>query len=395
MVSWNVLIALLLLAFALPYFYLRTHLSEVSKQNRSYSAELDHLRALLKNVEAQQDKEKSLFLEALGVPFLLVKPSGRLVMANSKAGETLGIDPKCNMNLLRMLPESQVKEMIASAVQTKEHCISDVTLKIDGEERIFRTSATPLGNENRHIGIVFRDITEEQRTQIIRKEFVANASHELRTPLTIVRGYVEMLLDSPEMAADEATRTHSLELMKKHSDRIVNLVEDMLTVSRLENSERNYLKQEDFFLNDVVNDVSLRLEGLITRQKCEVRVDLGSIPFAMRGDKFYWSQILFNLMENALKNNPAPGLKLEVAATRGDECGTTITVQDNGIGIRAEALPFVFNRFYRADTTGKVKGTGLGLSIVKHAVEAHGGRISVSSIPGVKTTFRISLPAQG
>ena len=113
----------------------------------------------------------------------------------------------------------------------------------------------------------------------------------------------------------------------------------------------------------------------------------------MYGDRFYWAQILYNLLENALKNNPQAGLLLELHASV-DAAGTAqILVQDNGIGISPEAMPYIFNRFYRADSTGKVKGTGLGLSIVKHAVEAHGGSISAESEPGVRTVFRIVLPA--
>ena len=107
---------------------------------------------------------------------------------------------------------------------------------------------------------------------------------------------------------------------------------------------------------------------------------------------FYWSQIIFNLMENAMKNNPAAGLRLSVFAQQLETGGVEICVEDSGVGIPADDLPFIFNRFYRGDAGKGVKGTGLGLSIVRHAVEAHGGSIGVSSTPGRSTLFRINLP---
>ena len=111
----------------------------------------------------------------------------------------------------------------------------------------------------------------------------------------------------------------------------------------------------------------------------------------MTGDKFYWSQILFNLMENALKNNPERTINLHVSAQKEPQGACTICVQDDGVGIASESLPFIFNRFYRADVTGRIKGTGLGLSIVKHAVEAHGGSIRAESTLGVCTRFIIRM----
>lgn len=393
MVSWNIVIGLLIIAMVLPFFYLHSQLEQLRRKNRSCSAELGHIQALQKQEAEQQEKEKSLFLEALGVPFLLIRPSGRLVLANSYAGILLGIDPECRMNLLRMLPDSPAKKVIENACKAEESTHHwDFAMMFGQEERFFRAAATPLGNADRHIGIVFHDVTEEHRAQVIRKEFVANASQELQTPLSIIDGYLDSLLDDPAAAADPEQRTRALELMKQQNDRVMGLVEDMLAVSRLESTERDYLRREDFDLADVVSDVRLRLNTAIERQQATLRVAMDPQPFLMRGDKFYWTQILFNLLENSLKNNPQSGLQMELHAVRESGGKCSIEVKDNGIGIAANALPYIFNRFYRADSTGKVKGTGLGLSIVKHSVEAHGGSISATSMPGKETVFRITLP---
>ncbi len=394
-VSWDIALGLMLIAFVLPFVFLHWQLEAMRRHARHDHVEKEHLRHLLRELEEHVQKDKSLFLEALGVPFLLLRPSGRLVMANRAAGELLGIDEQRNINLLRLLGESPLRRVIEQATRAASPHSETVQVRQEEGERTFRATATPLRDAGGHIGIVFHDITEEHRTLVIRRDFVANASHELRTPLTIIRGYVETLREDPGYAENPALRRRALDIMEKHARRIVRLVEDMLALSRLESGDRNPLDMVDFDLAQVVDDVRLRLDGLMEKQAARLRVDIAGTSFRMRGDRFYWSQILFNLMENALKNNPAPGLEMSVSARHLPGGGARIEVADNGVGIAADALPYVFNRFFRADPTGKVKGTGLGLSIVKHAVELHGGTVAAESEPGRRTAFAITLPPQG
>ncbi len=394
MVSWEVTFGLMAIAFVLPFCFLWFTLDTLRRRARNCHTELERLRYESRELEEHVRKDKNLFLEALGVPFLLVRSSGRLVMCNGEAARLLGVDANQSINLLRVLAqESPFRKVVADAVAAQGSLQHSLQIKSDEGERFYRAISTPLGNADRHIGIVFHDVTEEQRTQIIRRDFVSNASHELRTPLTIIRGYLENLLEDESAAADEVMRSRALSLMRKHADRIVRLVEDMLALSRLESPESSYLSMCEFDLVQVVEDVRLRLDGLILQQGASLQLDMEPSPYMMQGDKFYWSQILFNLMENALKNNPQRPVHLLVFA-RVDESGShLIQVQDDGVGIAASALPYIFNRFYRADASGKIKGTGLGLAIVKHAVEAHGGSIRVESTPGVCTRFVISCPA--
>lgn len=393
-VSWNIALGLMVVAFMLPFIFLHSQMAAQRRRSRSDHDELEHLRLMLQDLEEHVRKDKSLFLEALGVPFLLIRRSGRLVMANSHAGQLLGINAGHSVNLLRYLPESELRSLIQNAAACSEQARYTLSIPLNGEERVYRAKVTPLKNEERLIGIVFHDITELHRTQVIRREFVANASHELRTPLTIIRGYLESLTDDTEMAADTEARTHALRLMKKHADRIVRLVEDMLTISRLENAEKGYLRMADFDFSTVAQEVLARLENMAQAQQATLSCLLPADGLILHGDKFYWAQILFNLMENALKNNPTPGLCVDLTASR-DETATVISVTDNGVGIPTEHLPFIFNRFYRANTSASIKGTGLGLSIVRHAVEAHGGTITAESIPGQRTAFSITLPNRG
>lgn len=391
MLDYQTAAALVLSVLALSGYTAWLLLRRMVKRLRRQRAELERLRRDNRELEAHLQTDKRMILDTLGVPFLLVRRSGRLLLANAAAGELLGVNTEMHPNLLWVVEESALHTLLEQAVHCEEPRTFDLHHRLRGEERIFRVTATPLDHAERPIGIVFHDVTETQRAQTIRRDFVANASHELRSPLTLIRGYVETLLESPETADDEQERTHALTIMKKHADRVVQLVEDMLTLARMENSDRPAVQTEEFSLQALAEDVFQRLEPLAVLHRAELRTDMDETPFLLCGDRFYWSQILFNLTENAIKNNPQGGVRVTIRARRSAE-GCTIEVEDNGIGIAAEALPFIFNRFYRADRTGRIKGTGLGLAIVRHAVEAHGGTVRAESTPNERTVFRISLP---
>lgn len=392
MVSWDIMLGLLVLAFTLPLIFLYSKVKKTRERARDAENEVRQMRGLLAELEEHVRRDQGLFLEALGVPFLLMRPSGRVVMANRKACELFGFETLTHTNPLRVLPDGELRQVLRHAAESTDKVRALVHVERPGGERIYRTTATHLASRERHIGIVFLDITEEHRTQIIRRDFVANASHELRTPLTLILGYLETLLDDPETAQDDDMRQRSLGIMKRHADRMSRLVADMLTLSRVESPDSGYLKQESFDLVQLADEVTQRLSATANRQNAQLRLAISPQPYPMWGDSFYWSQVLFNLLENALKNNPEPGLQVELSARVTANGNRQICVTDNGRGIASEAIPFIFNRFYRADTTGKVKGTGLGLAIVKHAVEAHGGSITAESAPGKRTTFIISLP---
>ena len=392
MVSWDIVLGLVVLSFAIPFIFLTLKIKSTRYRALAVQNESKYLRAMLRDLENHVRQDQSLFLESLGVPFLLLRPSGRVEMANKKAAELVGMDAPVHANLLRLLPEGELRTFLQQVCSCSEPVRTDISLSLGDSVRTYRAKAMPLQNRGQHIGVVFLDITEERRTQIIRRDFVANASHELRTPLTLISGYLDALIDDPEVADDVEIRQRSLGIMKRHADRMERLISDMLTLSRVDAPEAGYLKQEEFDLQQLAEDVILRLQPMIGEKKVKVEISLSPQSFLMYGDSFYWSQVIFNLMENALKNNSAPGLVVKLHAREMSDGSCVITVEDNGIGIPSEALPYIFNRFYRADATGKIKGTGLGLAIVRHAVEAHGGSVGVESIPGQRTVFTIKLP---
>jgi len=245
--------------------------------------------------------------------------------------------------------------------------------------------------------ILIRDETQQRETEQIRKDFVANASHELRTPLSIINGYLENLVEG--VMEDPVMVQRALLTMQKHSLRLARIVEDMLTISRFESvaeEEAADLRRSSFAVEECVRDVLDRLHPVIELKKARVELEFPPAEQGGRlaGDRFYWDQIFFNLIENALKENQRPGLVVSVGLRSRPEGGQEIWVRDNGVGIPRADLPFIFKRFYRVAKhhSQEVKGTGLGLSIVRRAVEAHGGEVGVDSVPGHHTQFTITLP---
>jgi len=243
--------------------------------------------------------------------------------------------------------------------------------------------------------MAIKNVTKEHRTEQIKREFVANASHELRTPLAIISGYLENLIEDDYLDDPETSLT-MLTTMRKHSERLELLIEDMLVISKLESGDTASLVQEAFILQKTIDTVIDRLTPLTQQQNSKIITEYNSEEIQLIGDNFYWEQALFNILENALKQNAGTALRIKVIVNANPvENLLTIKISDNGKGIPAADLPYIFNRFFRVQkhhSQNQIKGTGLGLSIVKHAIESHGGSISATSTPGIETTFTITCP---
>lgn len=259
-------------------------------------------------------------------------------------------------------------------------------------DRHFRVHLSPLlpTGGAAPVGVlgVFNDVTEVRTLETVRREFVANVSHEFRTPLAIINGYVETLLDGA--LDDRAMIERSLDIIRKHGERLNFLIDDLLTISRMEHRELE-LKLCIVGLGDVMRNVLDRLEPSIRERKATVELALEVEHVEI--DPPRMEQVFFNLVSNALKYS-GEGVTVRISSRlRGDEIEIAFT--DDGPGIPYQDQPHIFERFYRVhkDRSRDAGGTGLGLSIVKHVVTAHGGHVSVRSTPGAGATFKITLPA--
>ncbi|BCX46117.1 sensor histidine kinase [Haloferula helveola] len=353
----------------------------------------------------QARKERNQLLDALAEAFLLVDSESRIIFANKSASAMFPDRTILNRTVSEVFLDRRLASSVLDCLETGNPVTARVVLPQQSsplgrlEQRgvnawvvdAARISETP--DDDPEIRVVIRDVTSEHKAEQIRKDFVANASHELRTPLAIINGYLENLLDDELVSDPELTRRF-LKIMRKHTERIARIVEDMLVISRLESGEAAALKVKPFRIRSCIQDVLERLESMISSQEATIKVEMPDEELSLNGDRFYWTQVLFNLVENALKQNPRKGLKVTIGCTRNDG-GTTLWVSDDGIGIPSNDLPHIFRRFYRVEkhhSQEEIKGTGLGLSIVKRAIEAHGGSIRVTSIPGEDTRFTIEIP---
>lgn len=343
-------------------------------------------------------------LEGLGDACLILNSRREIIFANHETRDLFrGRGPLRGMPLADLISDQRIlafTERVAQGNRWQEEQFR-VTLDRAGGpgERWLVVSAAPVQlpgeDTSRHLRIVIRDETDRHETDQVRKDFVANASHELRTPLSIINGYLENLIEG--VIDDPAQVRRGLITMQKHGERIARIVEDMLTLSKFESVEETgqvQLRGNSFSCRELVEEVVERLTPRVEEKKARMVL---SFPAGgkdvLAGDRFYWDQIFFNLIENALKENE-PGVVISVTMERRNG-EAVMEVRDNGVGIPQEDLPFIFKRFYRVakdHSQSRIKGTGLGLSIVRRAVEAHGGTISVRSTRGTETVFTIRLP---
>lgn len=237
---------------------------------------------------------------------------------------------------------------------------------------------------------VIHDITKQKKLEMVRKEFVANVSHELRTPLSVIKGYVETLVDDHrEMGLDD--RDKFLRTIQRHTERLNSLLEDLLTLSRLESINPG-LRRESTDLSLLVASLVEDYRGRPAAAAHHLTVEIDPAIGPLLIDPLKITQVLENLCDNALKYTP-PGSHIDLRARRRDH-EVEISVKDDGPGIPEMDLPHIFERFYRVDKgrSREKGGTGLGLSIVKHIVQLHQGRTWAESKLGQGSTFYFSLP---
>src|SRR5262249_45313193 len=211
-----------------------------------------------------------------------------------------------------------------------------------------------------------------------------------RTPLSILRGYIETLLDSPEMPREEFSRI--LRVMERHSKRLDLLAEDLLTLAQLESANPD-LQLGEFDLASLFRELIRDWEKKLTSKQLNIIVDVPFGSASIRADRARLQEALYNLLDNAVKYSCEHGEIRLQARERDDQ--VVLSISDNGIGISKEDLPRIFERFYRVDkarTAESIRGTGLGLAIVKHIAQLHVGHVEAERELGKGTTIRVVLP---
>lgn len=261
-----------------------------------------------------------------------------------------------------------------------------------GEPLVLRATATNLYDEDdvlTGVMTVIADIRDECRDRTRHAEFVSSVSHELRTPMASIKAFVEMLLDGDVTAADEQQELYGF--IDVQVDRLTRLVDNMLNLARIESGVIK-IQREDCELNDVLQRASEVVRPVAEEKQIRVTAELSDMYLAVHIDPDLFAQAIINLLSNAVKYTPAGGdVRLR---SRMEESEAIIEVRDTGLGIPADSLPHIFERFYRVPENNKAAaGTGLGLALVHYIVtDVHNGTVDVASAVGQGTSFTIRIP---
>jgi two-component system phosphate regulon sensor histidine kinase PhoR len=279
-------------------------------------------------------------------------------------------------------------------VESEQLVEADILLPTDGN-RYFQLHGVSLSDSQGYKSgavIVLNDMTRIRRLENIRRDFVANVSHELRTPVTSIQGFVEALLEGGIKEPQQIERY--LKIIAKHSNRLNTIIDDLLSLSRLEeDEEKREISFEQVSLKQMLTG-AVELSSVKAAEKnitvdvvCEDQIDA-------KVNVAFLEQAIVNLVDNAIKYSE-PGGTIQVSAQHGDK-EVAIAVQDKGCGIDKKHHSRIFERFYVVDKgrSRKLGGTGLGLSIVKHIAQIHGGHVTVKSTLGKGSTFTIHLPTK-
>jgi two-component system phosphate regulon sensor histidine kinase PhoR len=406
---------------------------EVAKGNfkkRLFLKEEDELGELSKNIgdmaeeirkrlrESDEEKMKiETILRHMSDGLILADTKGTILLSNVAIMNLFGIgqtiDGKTVMETLR---KAELMELIDAVARGKEHASCEIEVT-HPKEHYLMVTATPFFSHNYEkrtskVVLMFHDITRLKKLEEVRKDFVANVSHEIKTPITAIKGFAETLLDGALYEKENAPKF--IETIRNHSERLNSLVDDLLTLSRIELGDIQ-IEKTNVNLDEAVDAVFYTLKNRADPKGLYLIKKISSDVRYIQADRNRLFQILLNLIDNGIKFTEQGGVTVKAQIIQGDEGRETkdeissvvlasevsgcpssieISVEDTGIGISKKHLSRLGERFYRVDRarSRELGGTGLGLAIVKHLVKEHGWDMEIESIEGKGTTVSIVCP---
>lgn len=358
---------------------------EIGMLGDAFNNMADELKKTMNAVSSEKNKVETILLYMTD-GIMAFDSRGEVIHINPAARKMLGISEGAQPRF-----DSYFKD-IGAGITLAELLYLDVLgttqRNIELGEKHIKIHFAPFASKSGVVA-VFQDITEQEKLETARREFVANVSHELRTPLTTIKTYTETLLESPKINKEE-TEGQFLKVIDAEGDRMARIVGDLLTLSRLDYNKKT-ISKASFSLDGLISDMVKRLGREADSDGKKLIYAGGDLP-PVFGDRDRLEQVFTNIIVNAIKYTPKGG-KITVE-TKYDMTDAVITISDNGMGIPAEDLPRIFERFYRVDKARarRYGGTGLGLAIAKEIVEAHNGEISIQSKVNAGTTVTIRIP---
>jgi two-component system, OmpR family, phosphate regulon sensor histidine kinase PhoR len=366
-------------------------LSKVSFALNKMAEKLDELFQTV----AFEKRQLQAVLSSMNEGVMLLSTGGKIMLVNDALSEMFDIkDNPLDKPYWEVLRNKDINDLIEDIFKTNKDSKREISIFYP-RERNYLVNVRTLDYPEKVLIVVVFDITDFKSLEKIKADFIANVSHELRTPLTAIKGYTETLEEEAYEKPDD--RRHFLGIIKRHTDRLINIVSDLLVLSEIESKESLSLEIrdsdfEDVDIKEVVTSSCESLRRRISEKDLQVEINVREGTPAIKGNRFLLEQMLINLIDNAVKYTPERG-RVAISAYSEDS-NINLEISDTGIGIPKENLNRIFERFYRVDKTRsrKLGGTGLGLSIVKHIAIIHNGTVDVESEVGRGSRFIITLP---
>jgi two-component system, OmpR family, phosphate regulon sensor histidine kinase PhoR len=361
-----------------------------------------HLHDRIAQLQIQQHEHESI-LQSMNSGIIALDLHQRILRTNRTADRMLGIRDSCggtDSAKGRLLQEvvriPELNRFVDAAMRDSITGPAEFRLRVQPELIVQATSGSLSDPDGKTHGvlIVLNDVTALRRLESLRSDFAANVSHELRTPITNIKGYVETLLEVGVSDPEQAIRF--LEIIRRNSNRLAAIVEDILALAWLEQpGTRLSLERESCCIKPILQSVAVQFENAALAKGITMKIEAPE-ELAAPVNRQLIEQAVANYVSNAIKYS-APNTTVTISAKAHSDQWAEIAVADLGGGIAREHLPRVFERFYRVDKarSRELGGTGLGLAIVKHIALVHGGRVEVESTLGERSTFKILLPMNG
>ena len=351
-------------------------LHRISEQNHEIDQQIAEL--------TRSRKEFSLITENMSEGFIIIDSRTEVLSYNTAALKILGSDFTGSSRSVLVLNRSEAFRSAVEDALAGKRSETDLTLS----EKIYQVIATPAFTGSSVTGavMIILDITEKEAREELRREFTSNVSHELKTPLTTIYGISDMLVGGIVKPEDIPGFAKNI---RDEAGRMITLIQDILKLSQLdENTFSDQRERVDLY--ELAQSAAERLRPQADEKHVTISVTGERSEFT--GIATVLEEMIYNLLDNAVKYNKQGGRADVDVRSSGDDI--VVTVSDTGIGVPADSIDRIFERFYRADKSHsrKIGGTGLGLSIVKHGVSLHGGSITVKSSEGSGTTFTMALP---
>lgn len=330
---------------------------------------------LVENLKSEGETLETI-IKSIDEAILLIDGNGVIKHANDEFKNLVGKEKVEERYYWEVIKNDELRNFIKKALD-KESMRERIQIK----DRNFILSSRKIETANK-ILVTFYDVTELQKYEEMKKEFIGNLSHELKTPLTSIKGFVEVM--------KEEGKLKYIDIIERNIDRMIQIVKDIQMLSKLE-YRKTKAQIESVDALDILKDIEKLFHKKAEEKGLNLLIEVEEKPFYIKVDPYLFEEMLVNLVDNAIRYTDRGSVSVKIYRGKG---GFFVEVKDTGIGIPEKHIDRIFERFYVVDKSRSKRtgGTGLGLSIVKHIVLLHNGKIDVRSVPGEGTTFTIFIP---